>query len=373
MTDLPSTELPSTDLLSTDLLSTDRATDNLLMNCARLTAEDSLLIVYENHELGWYDEALVKVILAAAGKIGIDTRTLEVGAPANQRNDDLLAAMQLSDCTLFLSRIGDQDRFAAPAPGKKIVMCYVRSVDMLVSSFAATSYQAMVEMKLALDQLFGQAKHIEIRCPLGTHCEFRPEAGEISTENDVTVRRFPMGVITPIEAGRLGGRVALSNFLTPTGSRVYEPASLALAETVFAIVESGRIVKFEGAAQVVAQVEQHYQSVARLFDIDANYIHSWHVGMHPGLSYRQSAADDPDRWSNTIFNHPRILHFHTCGEYAPGEISWVVKDPTILLDGKTAWDKGVPRLEQFAITRNCLEKWPDLKALYKQEPGAIGI
>ena len=357
----------------TDLPSTDRATDNLLINCAGLTAEDSLLIVYENHELGWYDEALVKVILAAAGKIGIDTRTLEVGAPGNQRNDDLLAAMQLSECTLFLSRIGDQDRFATPAPGKKIIMCYVRSVDMLVSSFAATCYQAMVEMKLALDQLFGQARHIEIRCPLGTHCELRLEAGQTIAEHEVTLQRFPMGVVTPIEAGRLSGRVALSDFLTPTGSRVYEPASLALAETVFAIVESGRIVNFEGASQVVTQVEQHYQSVAKQFDIDANYIHSWHVGMHPGLSYRQSAADNPDRWSNTIFNHPRILHFHTCGEYAPGEISWVVKDPTILLDGQPVWNNGVPRLEQFAITRNCLEKWPELTTLYSQEPGAIGI
>ena len=362
-----------TDLPSTDLQSTDRATDNLLINCAGLTPEDSLLIVYENHELGWYDAALVKVILAAAGKFGIDTQTLEVGAPGNQRNDDMLAAMQLSDCTLFLSRIGDQDRFAAPAPGKKIVMCYVRSVDMLVSSFAATTYQGMVEMKLALDQLFGQAKHIEIRCPLGTHCEFWPEAGEIRSEHDVTLQRFPMGVITPIEAGRLGGRVALSNFLTPTGSRVYEPANLALAETVFAIVEAGRIVKFEGDSQVVAQLEQHYQSVARLFDIDANTIHSWHVGMHPGLSYRQAAADDPDRWSNTIFNHPRILHFHTCGEYAPGEICWIVKDPTILLDGEPVWNNGVPRLDNFATTRNCLEKWPELKALYTQVPGAIGI
>ena len=281
--------------------------------------------------------------------------------------------MQLSDCTLFLSRIGDQDRFATPAAGKKIVMCYVRNVAMLVSSFAATSYQAMVEMKLALDRLFGQAQHIEIRCPLGTHCNLRPETGKTGERQDVTVRRFPMGVITPIEAGRFSGRVALSNFLTPSGSRVYEPANLALAETVFAIVESGRIVKFEGASQVVAQVEQHYQSVAKLFDIDANYIHSWHVGMHPGLSYRQSVADDPDRWSNTIFNHPRILHFHTCGEYAPGEICWIVKDPTILLDGETVWDNGVPRLEQFAITRNCLEKWPELKTLYGQEPGAIGV
>jgi hypothetical protein len=357
----------------TAALPTDRATDNLLMNCAGLTPESSLLIVHENRELGWYDAALVEVILTAANRIGIETQTLEVGAPGNQRNDKLLAAMQLCDCTLFLSRIGDQDRFATPTPGKKIVMCYVRNVDMLVSDFAATSYQAMVEMKLALDKLFGQAQHIEISCPLGTHCDIGPKAEQTPGEHDVTLQRFPMGVVSPIEASRLSGRVALSDYLTPTGSCVYEPASLALAEPVFAVVEAGRIMEFEGAPQVIAQVEQHYRMVAELYDIDASFIHSWHVGMHPGLSYDQSAADNPDRWSNTIFNHPRILHFHTCGEYAPGEICWILKDPTIVLDGDPIWEHGVPRLDKFEATRNCLHKWPELEALYAQKPGAIGL
>ena len=357
----------------TEALSTDRATDNLLINCAELHSRSSLLIVHENHQLGWYDEALVKVILAAANRIGIETHTLEVGAPANQRSETVRAAMQRCDCTLFLSRIGDQDRFAEAPPNKKIVMCYVRTVDMLVSNFAVTSYQAMIAIKLALDQLLNQAQQIEIRCPLGTHCNLRPEPRQSPEEHDVTLLRFPLGVITPIEAYRLSGRVALSDYLTPTGSRVYEPASLALTEPVFAIVESGRIMGFEGSPEVTAKVEQHYRMVAETYDIDANFIHSWHVGTHPGLSYQQPAAVNPDRWSNTVFNHPRILHFHTCGEYAPGEICWIVKDPTIVLDGKPVWEKGAPQLDKFEITRNCLQKWPELKALYTSEPGAIGL
>jgi hypothetical protein len=353
--------------------STDRAADNLLLNCAGLDPRSSLLIVHENHELGWYDEALVKVILAAANRIGIDTHTLAVGAPGTQHSENLSAAMQQCDCTLFLSRIGDQDRFAALPPGKKIVMCYVRTVDMLVSSFAATSYQAMVEMKLALDQLLNLAQQIEVYCPLGTHCNLEIEAEQFPGKGDVTIKRFPMGVVTPIAANKLSGQVALSDYLTSTGSRVYEPANLALAESVFAVVESGRITGFEGAPQVIAEIEQHYRMVAELYEIDANFIHSWHFGIHPGLSYQQPAASNPNRWSNTVFNHPRILHFHTCGAYAPGEICWIVKDPTIVLDGKPVWENGIPQLNKFEITRNCLEKWPELQALYAREPGAIGI
>lgn len=357
----------------TDALTISKSTDNLLRNCAGLNPENSLTIVHENPALGWYDEALVEAIVIAANEIGIETSTLEVGAPGNQRNDKVLTAIHDHDCTLFLSRIGDQDRFATPSPGKKIVMCYIRNLDMLNSSFGSTPYQAMVELKRALDQLITQAKKIEINCASGTDCNLTHDARESTEAQDVKLSRFPMGVVTPISAVNLNGRVALANFLTPTGSRVYEPANLDLPETVFAIIESGRITRFEGDPTSVGRVNHHYQSVAAQFAIDPWVVHSWHVGIHPGLSYLQPAAVNPDRWSNTIFNHPRILHLHTCGNYAPGEICWIVKDPTILLDGKPLWQRGAPLLTEFEKTRHCLEEWPQLKDLYAGEPGAIGI
>lgn len=356
-----------------DTLSITRATDNLLLNCAGLQPGNSLLLVHEKPALGWYDDGLVETLSAAARLKGIETCALEVGAPQNQRDDRLLAAMQEYDCSLFLSRIGDQDRFEAPPPGKKIVMCYVRSLEMLASSFAGTSYRAMVEMKQALDRLINQAQQIEIRCPLGTHCSLSIEPRASTEDRDVTLQRFPMGVVTPVGANSLSGRVALANYLTPTGSHVYAPASLALTEPAFAIIESGRITEFEGNPTSVDNINHHYRMVAEQFDIDANVVHSWHVGIHPGLSYGQPAAENPDRWSNTVFNHPRILHFHTCGDYAPGEICWIVKDPTILLDGKPLWHNGIPQLPEFENTRNCLEKWQELKLLYTHEFGSIGI
>jgi hypothetical protein len=356
-----------------DALTFDAATENLLRNCAGLAAGNSLLVVHENPELGWYDNAVAEIVIDAAKRLAIDTRSLEVGAPQNQRDNVVLKAMQQHDCTLFLSRIGDQDRFAAPLPGKKIVMCYIRSVEMLASSFATVSYQATRDMKKTLDKLLNQAQQIEIRCPLGTHCSLSIEPRESTEDFDVTLLRFPLGVVTPVDARKLTGQVALAGYLTPTGSQVYHPASLALDDTAFAKLEAGRIVEFEGDPKIVDKINRHYRQVAEQFSIEANIVHSWHVGMHPGLSYRQRAADDPDRWSNTVFNHPRILHFHTCGNYAPGEICWIVKDQTILLDGKPLWENGVLQVQEFEDTCDCLEQWPQLEALYAQPSGPIGI
>ncbi len=349
------------------------AAENLLLNCAKLSSANSLLIVHEDPKLGWYDAVVTEAVTAAARELGIELQTLEVGAPCNQRDARVIEAMQAHDCTLFLSRIGDQDRFAEPQAGKIIVMCYLRSQDMLASGFGGVSYAATLDLKKILDRLISTASRIDIRCPLGTDCSLEQRPRESTELADVSVRRFPMGVVTPIDAGRLSGRVALTDFLTPTGSSVYEPASLALDETVFALIEAGRIDGFEGAADTVASVEQHYRQVAQQFGIDADFVHSWHVGMHPGLSYLQAAAANPDRWSNTIFNHPRILHFHTCGAYAPGEISWIVKDPTVELDAKPLWQNGVLKIDDFAEARACLQRWPELEYLYAQDAGQIGI
>lgn len=349
-----------------------RAIDNLLFDCAGLARGSSLLLVREDAALGWYDREVADAIAEAAREHGIEVEIIDVGAPQNQPNAAVSNAMQRHDCTLFLARLGDQDRFASPPPGKTLVMCYLRSLDMLGSPFATVSYAATVAVKQALDRLLARARRIEISCPLGTDC--RGEAGSTDTAmSDVSVRRFPLGVVTPIDAHRFSGRVAVANYLTPTGSRVYEPAWLALDTEIFARVDSGRIVGFDGDPATVASVERHYRAVAARFEIDPAVVHSWHVGLHPGLSYRQTAADNPDRWSNTIFNHPRILHFHTCGDYAPGEICWILRDPTVTIDGEALWDQGEIRLEGFAETRSCLARWPELERLYREAAGPIGF
>lgn len=349
------------------------ATDNLLINCAGLTSSDSLLIVYEKPELGWYGKGVAEAIANAAESLGIAVQLLEVGAPKNQKDQNVIDAMASHSSTLFLARIGDQDRFATPTPGKKIVMCYIRDLEMLTSQFGGLPYQATLDIKLAIDQLIDQSTEIKIQCPLGTDCSVRLDPSESSANNEVTVRRFPMGVISPIDGKSLNGRVVLANYLTPTGSGVYDPANLELDNPIIAEVENGRVTKFSGDANTAKKVEHHYQMVANEFGIDADTIHSWHLGMHPGLTYLQKAADDPDRWSNTVFNHPRFLHFHTCGNYAPGEICWMLKDPTVLLDGQPLWQAGKLNPMAFELTANALERWPVLEKLYAEPAGKTGL
>ncbi|MDH3634905.1 MAG: hypothetical protein OES20_09385 [Gammaproteobacteria bacterium] len=350
-----------------------RAADNLLLNCAELNAGDSLLIVREDPRLGWYDAAVNDLITRAAIALGIKVEHLEVAAPQNIRNSEVAAAMRHHDCTLFLARIGDQDRFAIPVPGKKIVMCYIRTPTMLGSAFGQVSYAATLEMKQSLDALIRRARRVEISCPLGTECSYSHRPPEATALSDVSVLRFPLGVVTPIDATSAKGRVALSGYLTPTGSRVYQPPNLAIDVPVFANIQAGRIIEFEGPTGMVAAIEQHYANIAEQFAIDAKVVHSWHAGLHPGLSYDQSAAEDPDRWSNTVFNHPRVLHFHTCGNYAPGEICWIIKDPTVMLDNKPLWRDGLLQVLDFSETAECLEKWPELEQIYAEPSNQTGF
>ncbi|MDF1748548.1 MAG: hypothetical protein P1V34_06710, partial [Alphaproteobacteria bacterium] len=161
-------------------------------------------------------------------------------------------------------------------------------------------------------------------------------------------------------------------YLTPTGSKVYEPAFVKIGQPVDAHVEQGRIVRFEGQARDVAAIKAHYQSVSKQFSIDPMVVHSWHAGIHPGCTFDSRIQDDPDLWSNSIFQNPRYLHFHTCGAYPPGEICWMIQDPTILLDGTPLWKDGVLQVQSFPSLEMCLGQWPPLEALFAHPGTAVG-
>jgi hypothetical protein len=80
--------------------------------------------------------------------------------------------------------------------------------------------------------------------------------------------------------------------------------------------------------------------VADLFKIEANVVHSWHAGAHLQAFYPLAAVSDINRWGSVAFANPRYAHFHTCGNYAPGEIAWSIFDATIELDGREYWSGG---------------------------------
>jgi len=99
-------------------------------------------------------------------------------------------------------------------------------------------------------------------------------------------------------------------------------------------------VDFEGPEKLIQQVRSHYRRVASLFGIEEDVVHSWHAGIHPKAFYPLSATSDIMRWGSVAFANPRYLHFHTCGNYAPGEIAWSLFDAKVEVDGKVYWDAG---------------------------------
>jgi len=347
---------------------------NMLVNCAGLNSGDRVLIVQEDAALGWYDTEMAAAVADVARDLGASVTVLAVQGPEVEaeavRVDEASAD---HDCIVYLARLGDMDRFEASTDGKTRVMSYARNAGMLASRYGTTEHQAFLDLKETVNDVLLGAGRIAVTCPLGT--DFSGEVGGNVRENsaDVSVRRFPMGVPQAVLAQGFSGRVALARYLTPTGSQPYEPAALAIAEPVYALVESGRIAGFEGDADTVAAVRAHYKFVSEKFGIDPDAIHSWHAGIHPACAYEGDAARDPDHWSNTVFTNPRFLHLHTCGAYPPGEICWMVLDHTVEVDGRNLWDRGRLRTDTFDSVAACLEKWPVLKDLFDAPSDRIGI
>ncbi|MBT4966384.1 MAG: hypothetical protein HOM79_09195 [Alphaproteobacteria bacterium] len=362
-------------MIMTSLLSMDLRAGayNLLVNCANLAPDETLVIISEEPGLGWYDRDVVEALEAEARAMGITPTMIEVGAPGNDKNRQVVEAVGSHDCALFLARIGDQDRFADPVPGKKTIMCYARDAAMLASSYGSADHRAFLQLKEAVNDILLGGDTIRMTCKLGTDISGSISKSDRETPGDVSVRRFPLGVPQPLDASEMSGRVALTHFLTPTGSKMYEPASVPIDDIVFAEVQDGVITGFDGEPENVENIQGHYKMVSQKFGIRDDNVHSFHAGIHPGCNYTSTAAADPDRWSNSVFTNPRVLHFHTCGDYAPGEICWMVIDHTLAVDGKNLWQDGRLCVEDFDLTRQCLEDWPQLKHMFEQPAMAIGL
>ena len=347
--------------------------DNIVHNCAALTSGESVLLIHEDPALGWYDLDAPMAVADAVRKVGIEPTVLKVGQPSNESDPVAAEAIAAHDCTIFFARLGDQDRFADPVPGRRSVMSYARNADTLGSNYGTIPHGAFYDFKEAVNEVLLGASHIRITCPLGTDVTGGDWDRDVDNSADVSVMRFPIGVPHAIGASGFTGRVALARYLTSTGSKVYHPDNLAIFEPVFAEIEGGRITGFTGDADGVADVEQHYKHVSETFGIEPNFVHSWHAGIHPGCSYGEDASVHPDRWSNNVFTHPRFLHFHTCGAYPPGEICWMVQDHTVTVDGTDFWKDGQLQPAAFGPTADCLEKWPALVDLFANPSDRIGL
>ena len=348
-----------------NLIDIDKGAQNLLINCAQLKAGDNLLIIAEKQSYGWYRGNATERVSKVAKKLKINFKILQVEGPEASSFSELETIMQGYDCTIFFARLGDQDRFETSKTLGKRVMCYARSAKDLASSFGTVHHQAMIDMKDTLNNLFLNSQHVELSCPQGTKLSGKMLNRSFYTNNDVAVLRFPMVVPMPILTSSFSGKVMISNYLTSTGSKTYAPNSLKILSPLTITILNGKVSAVDGANTDRVNFNNHYEFVSKKFGLNKNCVHSWHAGIHPGTRYLKSVEDDPDQWSNTIFGSPRYLHFHTCGELPPGEICWMIQDPTINIDGKPLWDKGELKVKDFELTRNCLKAWPELKFLYQ--------
>jgi len=345
----------------------------MLVQCGDLRAGQSLLILAEAVEDGHYETGLPAAVAQVGGALGLRVALhRERFSPVAAPGDDLLARIRRADRTVFLSRLGDQLRFDALLAASAPVMCYALDREMMASGFGRAEHGAMRALLSRLNAALAAAREIRVTCPLGT--DFRgPGARFPSEAGEVTVRRFPLSVFTPVPAGDFAGSIVQAGFLTGTGKTHYTPYNLALDDLLTLHFDGNRIVRFEGASDDVARARAHYRSVAAMTGSDAFHVHSWHAGMHPGCAWPLQAGADIARWGGAAFGNPRILHFHTCGTDPPGEISVNVVDPTIRLDGVPIWEHGRLHPERIKGGREILERHPVADGLFADPARTIGL
>lgn len=345
----------------------------LLRDCVGGHKGERLLLVCEPDDVNYYDHDAAGLTAAAGRALGM--MVYETVSDSLIRDDkdraSLVNTLAGFDHIIFFSRVGDQIRFCNELAIPSATMCYTLNPETLNSAFGTACYGGMQEIKHAIDRAFAEATDIRVTCPRGT--DFGGRAQFVQGTTDVHIKRFPLLVPTPIPTAGLKGVVALSRFLTGTGSRIYEPYSLELNVDVLATFENNKILSFEGDASEVARIEAHYQSVSRQLDIQPWFVDSWHPGIHPGCSSGVKAQDDIVRWSGTAFGNPRVLHFHTCGDYPPGEICWHVLDPTIRIDDVPVWENGRLYPQRLQDGEAILARHPDLAWLFDHPSQAIGL
>ena len=345
---------------------------NLLRNCVELAAGQVLLLVEEDRDLAYFDGAVVDVIAAGARAMG--ATVLRFSTPRADGPDDvpqaLTSAMMHVDHTVFLNRIGDQMRFRAlPGEGTK-TMVYTLDEPTLASRAAGYDHGFMSRLVELFNADMATRKTWRVTCPAGTDVQGQMPA-PAGAAGGFAVRLFPMSVHRPVPADTMQGRIVLQRWVTGTNTHAYSPEVHYLKSPITIEVENGHVAGIKGDAEDVAAFKAHGRMVADKLGLDETLIHSWHCGLNPGTGYFAAAKDDPVRWNGMIFGSPRHLHFHTCGDYPPGEINWHIIDPTVEFDGERYLEAGrgtvslvtilvLPLLQEFGLTADDMRTHQDI-------------
>lgn len=347
---------------------------NLLLNCAEATPGERVLLAVERPELGYFDSQLSATFTQEARALGLEVEVAMVGfsASAPALPDGFADRAKAFDVVIFLARMGDQLRFAEMPAGPRSVVCFANNETLLGSCFGTAHYKAFVTLKKAVDARLIEAQRIVLTCPGGTRVEGGVE-DKAQPPSDTTSLRFPMSVFSPVPAAAFSGQVALGGFLTGTGSRYYDDYTIEFEGQVLAHLTDGRLTGFSGAKADVARANGHYDRIAGLFGLDRDFVHSWHAGIHPGCGFPWDLRRNFEHWGSTAFGNPRVLHFHTCGAYAPGEISWNIFDPTIEVDGVKLWENGQFFPERLSGGADVLATYPCAAAAFAAPDRRVGL
>jgi hypothetical protein len=347
---------------------------NLFLTCGQCAPGDRVLLVHETEVDGYYDPGLVDELHHAARALGLAVSTHGVRLHRDVRDPDatLRAKMANADCTVFLARLGDQIRYRTQDADSSQIVCYALDREMFASPFAGADYAGFDRLRSLINTAVASAETIRVTCPLGTDFTGTTPAFP-SSGADTTRKRFPISIAAPIPASTFQGDIVQSGFLTGTGSHFYTPYACGISDALKVSFKANQITGFDGSARDVDAARAHYAFVSQTYGLDQYHVHSWHAGIHPGLRYRDFAGTSTERWSGGAFGNPRVLHMHTCGDYAPGEISLNVIDATVTLDGVAVWQDGRIYPERIAGGAALLAEHPDLARVFANPEQDVGL
>jgi len=350
------------------------AVANLLQGCAGARPAARLLLLEEDPSLGHYGAGLAPAVATAAQALGHPVIRHSIGF-ADEPGDlpaSALTEMERADHILYLARLGDQMRFRPLPHAERSIVSYAVTLPALAGRFGTVPHGAMLALKAAINAAMTGAGDIRVTCPLGTDLRGRmvPIPGGMA---DVGIRRFPMCVFAPVPMDGFSGRIALARFLVGTGSIYYQPFLHEFDGVVMVRIAGTRAIGYDGPRDVVAGIRAHIAGLAARYGLDGDFVHSWHAGIHPGCAYEGRAEDNPGRWTGSAFGNPRLLHVHTCGAYAPGEICWNLLDPTVTLDGVALWQNGRLHPDRIRGGAEVLAGCPELAACFAAPATAVGI
>jgi len=316
--------------------------DNLLHNCIGARARQHLLIVQEPKNEQMYEPGLGAIIADRATKMGMQVSAI---APAivTETADipmEVSAHMRAADHTLFLSRIGDIARFTPLSGNGSKTICYARKLSMFDSYYANSCHKLMSILLGRLEKTLRQATRWNIQCALGTDVSGTFDWKELDQSSAFSLSLFPVTTFTPVACDTASGKIALSRWLMPGGATKVGPDHVPFDGVVTAEIENGELRQFRGEPSAVQVIQDHYDLITETLGVNRNRVHSWHAGINPHTFYTEKIEDNFECWNATSFSSPRYLHFHTCGDLAPCEITWSVFNPTVTIDDQLFWEDG---------------------------------